>query len=472
LTYGSQLQPLVFIATQGSLYAISPEDPAAFRRAYQRYAEMGSLTPLAPRSIYPTFLVSRVWNERPARYLLLAGLALSLVLLVWVSLVAPGYGQISLGFNPDGSLREAVPAVQLLLLPLVNAFFFLTDLILGLFFYRRGDQQLPTIALPSGLSVPLGWLWRTCCGQRRTHPTAFSCRASFTSCKSNDLSTAFHGLSTEIQHLSTILSRPLYDPVDDHRSPPGRGGRRAGLAGGAEPQRGHRCGGQRRADLRPGRSAWRRCCCFSFPSSALSPRFPSRKAALTESSPKARSGLSRGACQRRAGGSTGPPACAAPGSAGPGPPSQAHGRRQRRHLGDGLGVLSRSEPRRSPPDGLSNGALRGVTLFGYLAVVAGSLLIGLTAGALSPSPEIPALLLSALLGGLAGSTFDSYLGATLQAIYCCPSCDKETERHPLHTCGTETVLARGWPWMNNDLVNFACSAVGSAVGVLVWTMAI
>jgi hypothetical protein len=147
---------LVFIATPRSMYAISPEDPADFRRKYQRYAEMGSLTPLAPRSIYPTFLINRVWNELPARGLLLAGLALSLILLVWVSLVAPGHTQISLGFDPDGGLREPVPAVQLLLLPLLNGFFYLTDLALGLFFYRRGDQQLPTVALPDGRTIPAG----------------------------------------------------------------------------------------------------------------------------------------------------------------------------------------------------------------------------------------------------------------------------------------------------------------------------
>jgi hypothetical protein len=147
---------LVFIATPRGMYAISPADPANFRRIYQRYAEMGSLTPMPPRSVYPTFLVNRVWNELPARYLLLAGLALSLILLVWVSLMAPGHTQISLGFNPDGTLREPVPAVQLLLLPLLNGFFYLTDLALGFFFYRRGDQQTPTVALPQGRVIPAG----------------------------------------------------------------------------------------------------------------------------------------------------------------------------------------------------------------------------------------------------------------------------------------------------------------------------
>jgi uncharacterized protein (TIGR00297 family) len=136
-----------------------------------------------------------------------------------------------------------------------------------------------------------------------------------------------------------------------------------------------------------------------------------------------------------------------------------------------LGVLSRSAPRLiTSGKVVERGASGGVTLTGYLAAAAGSLLIGSAAGLFSPLAQLPALLLSALLGGLAGSSFDSILGATVQAIYCCPACKKETERHPLHTCGTQTTLLRGLPWLNNDLVNFACSIVGAVVGVLVWAM--
>jgi uncharacterized membrane protein len=62
--------------------------------------------------------------------------------------------------------------------------------------------------------------------------------------------------------------------------------------------------------------------------------------------------------------------------------------------------------------------------------------------------------------GLFGSLFDSLLGATVQAIYFCPTEKKETEKHPLHTCGTPTVQIRGLKWLNNDLVNVACSAFG------------
>jgi hypothetical protein len=68
------------------------------------------------------------------------------------------------------------------------------------------------------------------------------------------------------------------------------------------------------------------------------------------------------------------------------------------------------------------------------------------------------------------SLFDSLLGATVQAIYYCPKDQKETERHPLHTCGTETVQIRGWQWMNNDVVNFACSAMGAISALGLWIL--
>ena len=69
--------------------------------------------------------------------------------------------------------------------------------------------------------------------------------------------------------------------------------------------------------------------------------------------------------------------------------------------------------------------------------------------------------------GWLGSLVDSLLGATLQAIYYCPTCKKQTEKHPQHTCGTRAVHERGLLWLNNDGVNFACTFSAALVGMIV-----
>jgi hypothetical protein len=132
---------LVFISTEERLYGISPEDPQAFLQTYQRFTEMGSITPLAARAQHPTILFSQVWRTPAARTLILAGLALCLAALAWCSLVVPGRAQVHLGFYPDGSPGVPVPATQLLLLPVLCTLFYVLDLFLGLFFFRRQEAQ-------------------------------------------------------------------------------------------------------------------------------------------------------------------------------------------------------------------------------------------------------------------------------------------------------------------------------------------
>ncbi|HLE53241.1 MAG TPA: DUF92 domain-containing protein [Anaerolineales bacterium] len=134
-----------------------------------------------------------------------------------------------------------------------------------------------------------------------------------------------------------------------------------------------------------------------------------------------------------------------------------------------LGVLSASPPRLiTNRKVVERGTSGGITLFGNLAALAGAALIGF--GAALFTPDIPALRLMAvfIVAGFAGATLDSFLGASVQAIYYCPQCQKETESHPRHRCGTETVQVRGWRWLNNDLVNFSCSLVGASVAAVIW----
>lgn len=133
-----------------------------------------------------------------------------------------------------------------------------------------------------------------------------------------------------------------------------------------------------------------------------------------------------------------------------------------------LGVLSRRPPRlvttwRVVEPGTSG----AITAFGTLAGAAGALLIGSAMLPLARAEQgawLAWLLPAALVGGVAGSLFDSLLGATVQAIYHNPH-GGETEK-PVARDGSPNRIVRGWRWMNNDLVNLASSLAGGLVGGL------
>jgi len=147
-----------------------------------------------------------------------------------------------------------------------------------------------------------------------------------------------------------------------------------------------------------------------------------------------------------------------------------------------LGVLSRMSPRLiTSGQEVTAGTSGGVTWLGVWASLAGALLIGAAATALTQAASLlrgsgwqlnaVSYSLLAMIGGVAGSLFDSLLGATVQGIYFCDYCEKQTERR-IHRCGRSTRLVRGWKWLNNDVVNLAASAVGgltaALLALLVW----
>ncbi len=133
-----------------------------------------------------------------------------------------------------------------------------------------------------------------------------------------------------------------------------------------------------------------------------------------------------------------------------------------------LGVLNPSAPRLitnfHPVEAGTSG---GISLLGTLSTMGGALLIGLIGALFNHQVIWYSLALISLGAGLAGSLFDSLLGASLQAIYYCKTCAKETERHPVHSCGNRTHHLRGLQWLNNDAVNFLASLVGAGIAIAI-----
>ncbi len=137
----SDEKTLLLVATSRKIYAISPEDTAAFLQDIQHAIELGSLTPVVPKSVYPSFVVAQAWDSLAARYLWLSGFFANIGLLAWVSLMTPTLGHISLGFLPSGAARPPSAGYTLILLPIVSIFLYLVGWLAGLMIYRREDRR-------------------------------------------------------------------------------------------------------------------------------------------------------------------------------------------------------------------------------------------------------------------------------------------------------------------------------------------
>ena len=144
---------MLLVATSSKVFAISPEDVNDFMSQFQRINELGSLTPIPAQSVYPRLLIGRVWDDRLSRMLVLGSFGVGLILLAVVAIAVPGVGEI-----PWTTAGTTAPAERLLLLPVLDGLIWLFNLILGMFMYRRGEDQIIAAYLLWGSSVLTGLL--------------------------------------------------------------------------------------------------------------------------------------------------------------------------------------------------------------------------------------------------------------------------------------------------------------------------
>ena len=127
---------LTLIATQNVIYIVSPEKTQEFLTIFGNIAEQGVIAPLEARSEGSIALLARFWSDLPARFLAITAAVLALILVVATALLVGSRDTIVLHAGPLRMEPAVLPAVRLMLLPVLNTLFTAVDLVLGILFYR------------------------------------------------------------------------------------------------------------------------------------------------------------------------------------------------------------------------------------------------------------------------------------------------------------------------------------------------
>ncbi|MDX1739907.1 MAG: DUF92 domain-containing protein [Rhodothermales bacterium] len=126
-----------------------------------------------------------------------------------------------------------------------------------------------------------------------------------------------------------------------------------------------------------------------------------------------------------------------------------------------VGMLSPSDPRsirtgRRVPPGTSG----AVTVTGMVAALVGAAVIAVAAApfAAATGYDVVAAMVVLSVAGLGGSLVDTFLGASVQALY--------VDSEGYHTeVENGNRLVRGWRWLNNDGVNAAAGLAGATIAI-------
>ncbi len=156
--FAADTDQLVLVECEDSAFLISPRDTEAFLEAFLEATRMGALREVPAVSQRPDLLPARLWSDRLARGLLLAGLLVPIGLLGYLGVrMADLPGTVPFGFTALGAPGPDAPPRRLLLLPLIGGLVWLADLLLGGYLYRQSLGRPFAYAL-WGLAVLVGFL--------------------------------------------------------------------------------------------------------------------------------------------------------------------------------------------------------------------------------------------------------------------------------------------------------------------------
>lgn len=134
-----------------------------------------------------------------------------------------------------------------------------------------------------------------------------------------------------------------------------------------------------------------------------------------------------------------------------------------------IGLLNKDLPRlitnlrKKVPAGTSG----GVSLMGEIGTILGGLIIGISVLLLDiGNYDNSMIIVAAVISGLIGCTFDSFIGATIQGMFKCKICQNITENKK--HCGNHTIKVRGSYFIDNNMVNLMATTVGALFATIIF----
>jgi hypothetical protein len=132
------LSEVLLLVTPGTAFAISPNDPAGFVKAYEVRRELGPNRLLEQETRHATWFTWEIWTDRTARVLLAAAVVINLGLFAFLCARFPNLDiQLPLHFNIQGFADRIGTKTELFALPIIGLIILGTNLILGLALYSR-----------------------------------------------------------------------------------------------------------------------------------------------------------------------------------------------------------------------------------------------------------------------------------------------------------------------------------------------